>query len=153
MQVSLGGQVGPAAAACCCRTQVPDDRDEEDRKDEAICPTGAPAGMSAAQCAPRAQQRCGFIGWLPGQLSAAVRHLQPPGGWGMLPAPCPAVRSTRPRPACPDMNVICDDDLREIFAPLAPGAKLTVCADCCHSGSLLDHAQVGPGPLGGARLP
>ena len=34
------------------------------------------------------------------------------------------------------MTVICDDDLRDIFAPLSPGVKLTVIADCCHRWAL-----------------
>jgi hypothetical protein len=41
---------------------------------------------------------------------------------------------------CPtDMNLMCDDDLRTILAPLPPTVKFTMIADCCHSGSLLDH--------------
>jgi hypothetical protein len=41
---------------------------------------------------------------------------------------------------CPtDMNLICDDDMRAIFAPLPPTVKFTMISDCCHSGSMLDH--------------
>ena len=44
---------------------------------------------------------------------------------------------------CPcDMNLICDDDLRAILSPLKPGVKFTFVADCCHSGTLLDHKEV-----------
>lgn len=44
---------------------------------------------------------------------------------------------------CPtDMNTITDDDLRTIFVNLADGVKLTVVADCCHSGTLLDQPEV-----------
>ncbi|GAB4818146.1 hypothetical protein N2152v2_005192 [Parachlorella kessleri] len=74
------------------RTQIPDDGEEADKLDEAICPT--------------------------------------------------------------DMNVICDDDLRAIFGPLDPRVKLTVIADCCHSGSLLDHGEVAiSGPKAGEAMP
>ena len=41
---------------------------------------------------------------------------------------------------CPtDMNLICDDDLHAIFAPLPPTVYFTMISDCCHSGSMLDH--------------
>ncbi|WIA42485.1 hypothetical protein OEZ86_008476 [Tetradesmus obliquus] len=44
---------------------------------------------------------------------------------------------------CPtDMNTITDDDLRTIFVNLADGVKVTVVADCCHSGTLLDQPEV-----------
>ena len=43
---------------------------------------------------------------------------------------------------CPtDMNLICDDDLRTVFAPLSDGVKFTFVSDCCHSGSMLDHPE------------
>lgn len=44
---------------------------------------------------------------------------------------------------CPaDMNVITDDDLRTICKDLDPEVHFTMIADCCHSGTLLDHDQV-----------
>ncbi|PRW33622.1 metacaspase type II [Chlorella sorokiniana] len=56
---------------------------------------------------------------------------------------------------CPaDMNVITDDDLRAVFKPLRPGVKLTVVADCCHSGTLLDHSAIAiSGPKAGEKVP
>lgn len=39
------------------------------------------------------------------------------------------------------MNLICDDDLRDILAPLPQGVKFTMISDCCHSGSMLDHPE------------
>lgn len=44
---------------------------------------------------------------------------------------------------CPtDMNLIIDDDMREIVNPLNPGCKFTFVADCCHSGGILDHEKI-----------
>eukprot|EP00898_Chlorokybus_atmophyticus_P006574 jgi/Chlat1/6918/Chrsp52S06592 len=51
-----------------------------------------------------------------------------------------------------DMNVIVDDDLRTIFMPLSPGVHLTIVTDCCHSGGMLDHAEIViSGDKGGAK--
>lgn len=38
-----------------------------------------------------------------------------------------------------DMNLIVDDDLRSIFCQLPLGARMTMLADCCHSGTMMDH--------------
>jgi hypothetical protein len=44
---------------------------------------------------------------------------------------------------CPtDLNVIVDNDLRDIVMKLPDGVDLTFITDCCHSGSMLDHAEV-----------
>lgn len=44
---------------------------------------------------------------------------------------------------CPtDMNVMVDDDLRRILKKLPDGVKFTMIADCCHSGTMLDHQEV-----------
>jgi hypothetical protein len=37
-----------------------------------------------------------------------------------------------------DLNIITDDDLREIFGKLPANVRLTFVTDCCHSGSMLD---------------
>ncbi|GMH39205.1 hypothetical protein BSKO_07103 [Bryopsis sp. KO-2023] len=44
---------------------------------------------------------------------------------------------------CPtDMNLIVDDDLRDILSGLVDGVKFTMVSDCCHSGGMLDHKEV-----------
>jgi len=44
---------------------------------------------------------------------------------------------------CPtDMNLIVDDDLRDIFNALPTTVQLTVVTDCCHSGGMLDHEAI-----------
>lgn len=45
---------------------------------------------------------------------------------------------------CPsDMNLILDDDLKEIFRKIPKGVNLTFVADCCHSGMWLSFAARG----------
>eukprot|EP01023_Acetabularia_acetabulum_P032002 TRINITY_DN29943_c0_g1_i5.p1 TRINITY_DN29943_c0_g1~~TRINITY_DN29943_c0_g1_i5.p1 ORF type:complete len:283 (-),score=43.41 TRINITY_DN29943_c0_g1_i5:539-1366(-) len=39
---------------------------------------------------------------------------------------------------CTDMNLIIDDDLRDIVKCMDTGVKFTLVADCCHSGNMLD---------------
>eukprot|EP00210_Caulerpa_lentillifera_P004788 g4571.t1 len=41
-----------------------------------------------------------------------------------------------------DMNLILDDDLRNIIKVLPQGATFTFISDCCHSGGMLDHTEV-----------
>ena len=38
-----------------------------------------------------------------------------------------------------DMNLIMDDDFREVLKRLDPTVKFTVLLDCCHADGLLDH--------------
>jgi Caspase domain len=40
-----------------------------------------------------------------------------------------------------DLNIITDDDLRDIFDKLPPNVLFTMITDCCHSGSMLDHPE------------
>lgn len=39
------------------------------------------------------------------------------------------------------MNLVTDDDLRSLLAPLRNGVRFTMVSDCCHSGSMLDHPE------------
>lgn len=41
-----------------------------------------------------------------------------------------------------DMNIMVDDDLRDIMKGLPDGVAFTMVADCCHSGGMLDHREV-----------
>lgn len=41
-----------------------------------------------------------------------------------------------------DMNLIADDDLRDIVKGLPKGVAFTFVADCCHSGGMLDHKEI-----------
>jgi len=44
---------------------------------------------------------------------------------------------------CPtDMNLIVDDDLRDIANTCKKGVNFTLLTDCCHSGGMLDHKEV-----------
>lgn len=44
---------------------------------------------------------------------------------------------------CPcDLNLIIDDDLRDILSKLDPNVKFTMVSDCCHSGGMLDHKEI-----------
>ena len=56
-----------------------------------------------------------------------------------------------------DFNVILDDDLRVIVCKLPVGAHFTMLADCCHSGTMLDHKVCrlpnGDGKLSPAEQP
>eukprot|EP00249_Psilotum_nudum_P013609 c24423_g1_i1 orf=983-1753(-) len=40
-----------------------------------------------------------------------------------------------------DMNLMTDDDFREIVDRVPKGASLTIVSDSCHSGGLIDHAK------------
>lgn len=56
---------------------------------------------------------------------------------------------------CPtDMNLILDDDLREILQGLNDEVFFTFVSDCCHSGGMLDHAAIQiSGPKDGSAVP
>jgi len=44
---------------------------------------------------------------------------------------------------CPtDMNLIVDDDLRDIANACKEGVNFTLLTDCCHSGGMLDHREI-----------
>jgi len=60
-----------------------------------------------------------------------------------VPSPTAREEDGKDEAICPtDLNVIIDDDLRRILVKLPDGVKFTMVADCCHSGTLLDHSEV-----------
>ncbi|KAA8490741.1 Metacaspase-7 [Porphyridium purpureum] len=44
---------------------------------------------------------------------------------------------------CPtDMNLLVDDDIRDIVNKTKKGVTLTLVCDCCHSGGMIDHSSI-----------
>mmetsp|Transcript_24437 Transcript_24437/g.43497 ORF Transcript_24437/g.43497 Transcript_24437/m.43497 type:complete len:398 (-) Transcript_24437:140-1333(-) len=71
----------------------------------------------------------------------AVFHFS--GHGTQVPSPTARESDGKDEAICPsDLNVIVDDDLRRILVNLPEGVKFTMVADCCHSGTLLDHTAV-----------
>eukprot|EP00191_Tetraselmis_sp_GSL018_P008705 CAMPEP_0177600898 /NCGR_PEP_ID=MMETSP0419_2-20121207/13927_1 /TAXON_ID=582737 /ORGANISM="Tetraselmis sp., Strain GSL018" /LENGTH=390 /DNA_ID=CAMNT_0019094039 /DNA_START=85 /DNA_END=1254 /DNA_ORIENTATION=- len=65
------------------------------------------------------------------------------GHGSQVPAPSGEEKDGKDECICPtDLNVLIDDDLRRILKNLKDGVRFTMIADCCHSGTMLDHSEV-----------